>query len=260
MPRLPGIVAAANRPSSYIKVQVKDKLAFALVDTGADISLINHSLAVALAHPIEPLPSTSKAAGITGTSPDLVGTTRVTIKIAGKAYTCKICVLKNSPHAVLLGEDFLSRFDFFGFEYQKGKFWIDNVSLALYTKDDIETEVATVSASATSKLAPRSETILICNVNTKPIKPVSALFSPNQLLLTKDCIAANAVVTTDPVIPVRFCNPTSDEVTIFKGENVGTLDTSVTFPNPSGVQINLESVNSVRGSDNFRAIVSSVLC
>lgn len=151
----------------------------------------------------------------------------IPLEIEGKIFKQKAVIIDNFAYDILIGNDFLKRFKA-----------VINLSNSTMKLDEIIVPISVynekewVMLMQDEILSPRSETVLIAWSEAKTwMNETSLLFEPRQELAeNKQIFIAKSIISTAGKIPVRICNPTDNEVKLFKNTRLGIVETCTIMP------------------------------
>ena len=207
-----------------------------LVDTGAAITGISQNLwdkfpALAKGTPAQPLINSVKS--VSGQSLTVTGVATVPFEIDGKIYSHQANIIKGVTYDVILGKDFLHRFQsVINLKDSTLELSLDTPAVTKreedpppHTFEDI-TDICTVQSARTYTLPPHSETIFPATLDNHALIGKTGLTEPRRSLAEQYgiCGAAELVcVSGTATIPIRLFNPSSTSVKIFRRTNLGSF-------------------------------------
>ena len=230
-------VNTSRQTATAVEVLVGNKRFWALVDTGADFSMIRDGLQGRLHSDLGcRLSSPSQGARGAGGEPlQIKGILHdVPLLIQDKPFSCdSMAVVGGLIYDVVLGRDFCCRYGTI-IDDQQGTLTLDGLTIRLPYYSDLQPTRARVLLGATTVVPPRSASIveativpvdgIITNTFSTPLEGViepSMTGNREELLIPREVV----VVKENRTVPVRLTNLGGEEVRILRGSDVGTFHT-----------------------------------
>ncbi len=217
----------AERDSSSILLRFNNWKVRSLVDSGADVSLINHEL-VSTVDDIELWPSTeTKLQGITGTPLRVHGKAELQIHVGKKPIKHMFYVVDNISPSILLGRDFLIQHKV-KLDFDKGQFHLQGQVVPLESDSYLASLVR-----LTSRKVLKPQTVVMCwgrFRNQKHIHPptLCTVTGIDTGFMNREpgLMVTNSVtrVRKNKAIPILICNNTNRTFTLEKGNVVARVE------------------------------------
>ena len=219
-----------------IRVVLEGRQVWALLDSGADFSLIREELANSLADPDGRLleqRSASPVLGASGEVIDIRGCRQIEFKIQDETFTCRTAVTRGLIVDLVLGRDFACQYRSV-LDDDAGECRIGQLRIPLPSYSEVRPSRSRVRIMQTSAIPPRSEAFVMAQVEPvnggsrmSPGQSFQGVLEPSEKQHAEHLWVPRLVASVgkDMVIPVKVINTGSTEVSILKHTDVGTLFT-----------------------------------
>ena len=225
--------AGSRLTASVVKAQVGSREVWALVDSGADFTMLRDGLQEELQREFGcKMNSPSRPARGAGGEPlHIAGVlNEVPIQIREQAFTCSsVAVVGGLVYDIVLGRDFCCRYGTI-IDDQQGILRLAGMSIPLPTYSEIRPTRARVLLTAVAVVPARSAVIVpakVAPLDGKMRNPSSlyGVFEPSHTAERESILIPREVVTVDSdgTIPIRLTNASFEEVRMLKESDVGTL-------------------------------------
>ena len=219
--------------ASVVKAQVGDKEVWALVDSGADFTMIRDGLQTDIQRDLgcQMTRPSRPARGAGGEPLHIVGVlSEIPIRIRDQSFTCaSVAVVSGLVYDVVLGRDFCCRYGTI-IDDQQGVLRLAGMSIPLPTYGEIRPTRARVLLTAATVVPARSALIVparVAPLDGKVRNPssLSGVFEPSHTAERENLLIPREVVTVDHdgTVPIRLTNTSSGELKLLKGSDIGTL-------------------------------------
>ena len=221
--------------AAAVKVSLGDRHLWALVDTGADFSMIKDglqgeiqkNLGCRLFPPVQP------ARGAGGEPLHIAGVLQeVPLKVQDKLFTCpSLAVVGGLVYDLVLGRDFCCRYGTV-IDDQSGTLRLAGMKIPLPKYSDIRPSRARILLCATAVVPPRTACVVSAKVvpidgalAEHPQVPFQGIIEPSgtsareQVLIPRELVDVDA----DGLVPVRLTNTGPEEARLLQGADIGTF-------------------------------------
>ena len=219
-----------------IKVVLEGREIWALLDSGADFSLIREELASSLAESEDrsmDRRSASPVVGASGEVIDVQGCRQVEFRVQHEKFTCKVAITRGLIVDLVLGRDFACRYRTI-LDDEAGECRIGKLRIPLPSYSEVRPSRSRVRILQTTAIPPRSETFVLARV--EPVNGGSRMdrgasfqgvLEPNEKQNVEHLWVPRLVATVreDMIVPVKVVNTGTNEASILKHTDVGTLFT-----------------------------------
>ena len=219
-----------------VRVVLEGRQIWALLDSGADFSLIREELANSLENPDDRLVDQRSASPVLGASGEIIdiqGCRQIEFSVQNETFTCRVAVTRGLIVDLVLGRDFACRYRSV-LDDEAGECRIGKLRIPLPSYSEVQPSRSRVRVLQTSAIPPRSETFVLAQVEPvdggsrmSPGQNFQGVLEPSEKQQAEHLWVPRTVATVreDRVIPVKVINTGTDEATILKHTDVGTLFT-----------------------------------
>ena len=223
----------------YLKVKVGDKVVSALIDTGADETLVKLDCLPqgTLTYPLE-----NKVKLADGSDADIVGCAVLDIEIAKCVQKVTVLVSRKLYEDCLIGARLLTQLGA-KIDMSTGLLHVRTVTVPLQCSPmSDQYHVSRVVVTDTVVVKAQTEMVFCGDVRERRLQGQTCLLEPE--LPAEDklgvCVARLAVKVDDYCVPIRVSNVSSDDVKVYKGTHIANVQIvgddavqRVGHPNPS---------------------------
>ena len=218
--------------AAVIKIDVEGHSVWALIDSGADVSMIGSDFAQKV------IPKESQQKGSFGTITQAGGqkipvTSRaeVTFQLQTENFIHNMVIIPNLIYQVVLGRDFCCQHETI-LDDRSGSFRIKNLQIPLPTYAELRPQRTKVVVSCTTTVPARSSTLVQVDVEIPDGgKQVASevdwygVLEPGSVRTDQEWRVPRVVatVTRDAKIPIHVTNISTHSITIPPGTEIGTL-------------------------------------
>ena len=210
---------AGSKGKPHEAIRINNRLAYALLDTGASVSIIDKKFIegddTIIIRPIE-----EAFRSASGHFLDLCGSVEVSILIRKQVIKHKFYIINTGPESCILGMDFLNKI-------KNAKIDLLNGSLEISPNPSEKVSEKSgkyVKVTETANLLPYAETIFKVKVDQP--EGIEVLFEPSNFFAERHNIAVCSClcIVRDGEIPVRISNYDQVPTKLYKGEKLGTME------------------------------------
>ena len=220
-----------------IEVGVAGRLWWALVDSGADFSMINDVLyhEIKESTKVTMQPPTRTAVGVGGERVPILGELQgLTLRVQHKQLACPaVSVVAGLVHDIVLGRDFCCKMGTV-LDDRRGTLQVGDLTITLPTYEEIRPQRSRVRVAAAVVIPPRSGVTIWAKL--QPVDgrllendphPLEGVLEPSGKLGHEELLVPRiaATMSRDGTVPVRITNVTAEEATILEGSDIGTFFT-----------------------------------
>ena len=226
-------VTAPKMRAAMIEVNINGQVAWALVDSGADRSMINDAFAQTLLGKTHRSPSSvGKITGAGGEPLVVTGEAEVPFRVQAVQFLEPMTLVQGLVYAVVLGRDFCCKHSTV-LDDEVGVLRLGKQEIRLPTYAEIGPKRARVMTCQTLILPPRSEVIV--RVSVQPLdgnrdinnhQPWQGVLEPVISSGTQEWMVPRVVaVVADETMPVKIVNLRTEETTVPTNTDLGTFYT-----------------------------------
>ena len=218
-----------------IQVTIGSRRVWALVDSGADFSLVKADVArtCAGAESERSSGSCGSLVGASGEPLHILAVADVPVLIEGKEFVTSMALVEHLIYDLVLGRDFACRNGTI-LDDRRGVLQLGDIEIALPTYDEIRPSRSRVRLQTTVSVPPRSEAIVAAAVEAidgdarwRPGVRLEGVLEPNEKGCSNNLLISRAVAGVDEngQIPVRIMNSSTSEACLLADTDIGTLFT-----------------------------------
>lgn len=217
-----------------VRINTNGRHLWALIDSGADFSLMKEGVAVGTLNPSTRSRPAGTAVGAGGEVLNILGTEVLDFSIRDKVFCCRMAVVRGLIYDVILGRDFCCQNGTI-LDDKQGILYVGDMALPLPTYDEIRPLRSRATTSTVVIVPPRSEQIVWAKLEPidghllhHPTSPIAGVLEPAKMKTdTGDLVISRAVarVDDDLMVPVRMANIGATEIRMVEGEELGTVFT-----------------------------------
>ena len=220
-----------------IEVGIAGRLCWALVDSGADFSMINSALYDDFRDVmgVKMQPSERSAVGVGGERVPILGELReLTLRVQHKQLACPtMSVVDGLIHDIVLGRDFCCEMGTV-LDDRQGTLQIQDMKINLPTYEEIRPQRSRVKIATAVVIPPRTEAIVWAKLHPVDGKllendprPLEGIIEPSSKSNHEEILVPRMVATMsgDGTVPVRITNTTTEEANVLEGSDIGTFYT-----------------------------------
>ena len=207
-----------------VELQINGKPVVATMDTAAEITVMDADTALHLGLKVTDAYTGPPIRSAQGLSMETMGT--LTTPILEPPIIVKFVVIQNLQLSILLGGDFLNRFDTYKVDHKKSMLHLDGYSLPLLKPSKLETkDKIRVLLEEDYIVKPFTEMIIFAKPDL-PIEklPKIGIIEPAMKDPRRYPYVANSVVTPANRVPIRLCNPTANVMSLRVNTCIATLE------------------------------------
>ena len=221
--------SGSHLTASAVEIQVGGRGVWALVDTGADFSMMREGLHDTLGRELTPPTQSAKGAG--GEPLHIAGTIhKVPISIQGKEFLCdNIAVVRSLVYDFVLGRDFCCRFGTV-IDDREGTLRIGGLTVPLPLYSDIWPHRSRVLLAANVTIPPRSTMLVGAKVTpvggkSRGLIAIQGVLEPSATSGVADVLVPREIVTSDSsgLVPLQLTNTAYEEARLLRGTDCGTF-------------------------------------
>lgn len=217
----------------YLPVDISGYMVSALVDTGANITLLKTD--IFQTRPVEERPvlepATCELILANGETVPLLGTATLDITVASKTLKYRVWIADIEPDSII-GFDVLEELCCV-LDIPNKQIIIDGEVINYTQKEECEAGLRRIKAVSTMVIPGNSEMLIAGKLSAVPADERYGLIEPHeQFRHRKNVLVAHAVVSVEkPVVPVRVVNLSPDPVTVYKNTNIANLESITAIGN-----------------------------
>ena len=217
--------------TAFIPIKISDKHCYALVDTGASISLCCKS--VLPSHVKISTQTSPRIRGVSGKELSVLGKATLNCNIGGKVVLMDVCVVENMfDSSFILGRDVIEGHQCV-IDYRQLTFTIDNVTIPLlktYAGKQLKSP-SSLHCNRTTVIQPHSHKIIDCHMKNKSSKRLY-LSMTGAVEMSKNVIKSHDICARDSLInsnrgkvPIMIHNLSDKPVCIYRNKKLGKFCT-----------------------------------
>ena len=227
----------SHQTAAMIEVGIAGRLCWALVDSGADFSMMSTALYRDIQDGMDATmqPPVRLAVGVGGERVPIIGELRdLTLRIQHTHFTCpSVSVVDGLIHDIVLGRDFCCKVGTV-LDDQLGTLQIQDVTVTLPTYDQIRPRRSRVKVATAVVIPPRTGTTIWAKLEAVDGKllasdshSLNGVMEPNGKLDHEDLLIPRIVATMsrEGTVPVWISNTTTEEAKVLEGSDIGTFYT-----------------------------------
>ena len=219
-----------------IRVSIGGQRVWALVDSGADFSLVRAKVArsfVGAGVSAKESGPKGTLVGASGEPLHIIAVADIPMLIEQRQFSVAMAVVEHLIYDVVLGRDFACRYGTV-LDDRRGILKLGDMEIPLPTYDDIRPSRCRVRLGAAVSVPPRSEMVIAAVVKAvdgdarwRPGVRLEGVLEPNEKGCSNNLLVSRAVAGVDErgQIPLRIINISTSEACLLANTDIGTLYT-----------------------------------
>ena len=218
--------------TAFIPIKISDKHCYALVDTGASVSLCCKSILPSHVN-ISTQINGPRIRGVSGKELNVLGQATINCDIGGKVVSMDVCVVENMfDSSFILGRDVIEKHQCV-IDYRQLTFTIDNVTLPLlktYAGKQLKSQ-SSLHCNRTTVIQPHSHKVIDCHMKNKSSKRLylsmtGAVEVSKNVTDSLDVSARDSLVNSNRgKVPIVIYNVSDKPVCIYRNKKLGKFCT-----------------------------------